>query len=218
MGLSIYLDFYGDFAAAMAAEAAYQEEVTALWDRIAGRHGGFSKSQRDRYWAARKALGERLGIDERGFAKDRKRIEIDSAKYPVHFCKIGYLRSPYNEFGFNRISRELLGENGFYWLFDPERTDGYHFQPNWTAVKARAEHLLQKYYTVLAKDGGRLRATFKTFEDSAAVCERRTLRERALSIVRGDDWYWQAIEIVIENCDYALGHPEREKLYLIWYT
>jgi hypothetical protein len=55
---------------------------------------------------------------------------------------------------------------------------------------------------------------------SAAVCGVDALGTPCLHLIyKADDgleWYAHALEIVIETCDFALAHPEKEKLYMRW--
>jgi len=69
--------------------------------------------------------------------------------------KVGYLRSNYNESGFNRWADYQLGGRHWYWIFDyddsklqaVEKTDSgeevFGFFPDWQACRQRAEEALQ---------------------------------------------------------------------------
>lgn len=69
------------------------------------------------------------------------RIETNSAKYPDHYFKIGYLRSSYNSGGLNHILRNL-GVADLYDIFQAGN-DGYYIRPDWNAALVRAKEALE---------------------------------------------------------------------------
>ena len=69
-----------------------------------------------------------------------ERIEIHSELYPDHLCKIGYLRSSYNDSGFNRVVENLTGKPGFYYIFGCDYEE-YASRPDWSAARTLALQL-----------------------------------------------------------------------------
>jgi hypothetical protein len=76
--------------------------------------GPDGKSARDRmsdeeYQAWRELNGEWQGG-----------TDVPSQRHPGHLCNRRYLRSSYNESGFNRAVEQIAGQDhGFYWIFEP---------------------------------------------------------------------------------------------------
>ena len=56
--------------------------------------------------------------------------EVPSEKYPDHYCKRNYLRSSYNEAGFNNVVGNLTGKD-LYTIFEPigANRDEYNLTP-----------------------------------------------------------------------------------------
>jgi hypothetical protein len=68
-----------------------------------------------------------------------EKIERDSAVYPAHMFKVGYLRSSYNSGGINNKLREMDEKKDLYYIFEPG--DRYEFQPDWGACLKRAREV-----------------------------------------------------------------------------
>lgn len=88
------------------------------------------RTQDDRHWAEWNALYDRKEsgvIDDAEFDELVKAItphrgssDKPSERYPEHLFDRRYLRSSYNDAGFNRAVLDFLGEDrGLYWIFEP---------------------------------------------------------------------------------------------------
>lgn len=67
----------------------------------------------------------------------------DKARYTdfANAGTVGYLRSSYNDAGFNHWAQTYIGGKDFYWIFQPH-DEGAGFRPDWDACLARAEEAL----------------------------------------------------------------------------
>lgn len=141
MGLDVYLYRYEDYDATIAAEQEAEAFSAATW-AAAGEYEKLSQEQKDATRAAVRDRNAAVGLDEWGDDKARKqKIEIDSAKYPEHYFKIGYFRSSYNAGGINSVCRDL-GINDLYSVFQPG--EEYQFRPDWKLARECAVEALRK--------------------------------------------------------------------------
>ena len=111
-----------------------------------------TEAQREVYHAQLKRLAKRLGLNEDGEHPGRRRIDLNSTKYPEHMFKIGYFRSSYNSGGINHVLRDMIGKD----LYDVfiHTDDEYEFAPDWNDSKLHAEALLDAYRKKIAETGG----------------------------------------------------------------
>lgn len=108
MGLDIYLVSREHQAAENAHEKAYNEAYARFYDEDGTLREGCTEEQWDE---ARRAL------PPYPTSPDEK---TPSTAYPEHYCNRRYLRSSYNEGGFNRAVPDMTGTNhDLYWIFDP---------------------------------------------------------------------------------------------------
>lgn len=280
MGLDIYLYRCPDRKLARFNEKEYEKATEGIGERLRKQMFGstdwaaFDKAEqsvKDQFWQLYKSEKEpfaaRFGIDdERSSHVTDEKIEMDSALYPKHYWKIGYLRSSYNDGGFNSYARRIgipdLGE-----LLGNEEGE-YEFSPDWSATKKRA---LAALATLREKDFDfdvesvkpNIFSGVPTFRDENSVLEAfrkqhkqwadrkendgfeaysnsdgifwtkgisiyaavpgiETMLGRDLPctylVVKHDgaNWYAEALEILVENCNWVLEQPNREQLYLHW--
>lgn len=142
MGLDIYLYRYTqDRARVLAAEEAYETFSEQVWAEVSGgkKYDELTEAQRAEARARTAAYKQTHGLGEWGEPDGREKVELDSPTYPKHMCKIGYLRSSYNEGGFERVAGNLTGKDWHY-VFQP--ADRYEFAPDWDAALVRARELL----------------------------------------------------------------------------
>lgn len=64
-------------------------------------------------------------------------VEINSARYPDHYFKVGYFRSSYNSEGINSVMKRLSLPD-LYEVLGYEHGSDYLFTPNWSEVHERA--------------------------------------------------------------------------------
>ena len=135
MGLDVYLYKYDDYVTTTALEGAATAFSDATWNRLTGsrKYEELSQSEKDAARGAVKTYYAERGLSEYGEDEARKRkIRMDSATYPDHLFKVGYLRSSYNEGGFDRVVGNAIGVR----LSDIFQTDGrYEFQPDWPLAR-----------------------------------------------------------------------------------
>lgn len=148
MGLNIYLKKCPDLMHANAQEAAYEAESSKLTEALNSEFGftdwkvfdTLPKERKDEYWRVYRERQEPLkaahGIDDYSH-KSIETIEMDSTLYPDHYFKIGYMRSSYNESGFDSYA-ERLGIYDLSEIFAYDSSDDYEFVPDWQASKDRA--------------------------------------------------------------------------------
>lgn len=200
MGLDIYLYRYEDKERADHVEEEFERRSQEIWDRRqAGRPDSFEMTEIERasWHAAEQAVAEELGMVPRGphwwEPAGVEKIEFNSALHPDHYCKVGYLRSSYNESGFNRVVGNLLGQPGFYELFDYRTEAGYNykFRPDWQATKVRAQRMLAAYDAEKAKFGGNLPSVARLSKIRDVPDEESALQiyrnELAKAVGREDD-------------------------------
>jgi len=278
VGLDVYLYRCPDRKLARFNEAEYEKATDGIRARLMKDRFGIdgwsafdklTQPDKDEFWRLYKAekapIAERLGIDdERSSHVSDQKIEIDSKFHPKHYFKIGYLRSSYNQGGFNSYARRL-GIPDLADIFDNE--DGeYEFTPDWVASKERAVDALAQLrekdfgFDVVCVDPNFLKpptitdenqalaafkqqfdswqgpnaSSFESYENStgwfikdgrtihAAIPGFREMLGRPIPctylVTKRDDenWYAQALEIVIEMCNWVLEQPDRDQLYMHW--
>lgn len=124
MGLDVYLYKVDSIDKMTRAEAEYES----------AEENGVDGEELD-------ALALKLGLGEYG-EYPRERIEINSAKYPDHYFKIGYWRSSYNPGGINSVmSRAKLPD--LYDIMAAENGD--RKSPNWEASQERAKAAIEQF-------------------------------------------------------------------------
>lgn len=148
MGLDIHLYRYtADPAAVRASEQAYEQFSERAWEEVAPgkKYDEMTQAEKDAASARVRAYAAEHGLGEWGEHTGRVEIVRDSVKYPEHLCKRGYLRSSYNAGGFNHVTSDLLGVDGFYHIFEAALSeadeDRYEILPSHGALedaKARA--------------------------------------------------------------------------------
>lgn len=108
MGLDIYLYTQAEQAANEAHEKGWEAAYSAHHDP---QTGALKPGHTTEMWeAARDAVPPYIGSER-----------MPSEKYPDHLFQKNYLRSSYNDGGFNRAVPDMLGRNegGLYWIFEP---------------------------------------------------------------------------------------------------
>jgi hypothetical protein len=265
MGLDIYLYRFENKAESDRLEAEYEAKSDAVW---AGRkYDAISEAERDECRSQLKSAAAVLGVGEYGEAPEplKRKISRKSALHPDHMFEVGYLRSSYNDGGFNAVMRQL-GVPTLYDVFGA--SDEYEFQPDWAKALTRALAGRESFDARVGATNGRSVVTIASnifhrpeisTERQAMDCFMARLKEqrpdsfRAFStrdgdfflgdqaltieaaipgidsrlgresvvylIVKGDktyDWYRQAWDIVVENCEFILAQPDRDKYWLHW--
>lgn len=143
MGLDVYLYRYDDYETTTALEDEADRFSSSAWESTGKKYEAMEPSEKDAVRETVKAFYHERGLDEWGSDAVRKfKLEQKSAKYPEHYCEVGYLRSSYNDAGFNTVVRQRIGRDGFYYIFDPG--EEYHVRPDWAAAKARALEVARK--------------------------------------------------------------------------
>ena len=153
MGLDVYLYKYKDFKTESTLEKQFDAEVEELYA------DGITDEQRKK---KKRELAKLLGIPKQdpksefsyGFGE---KIEIDSAKYPEHYFKIGYLRSSYNGGGIDAVLRRM-DLPSLKDVFNPK--DEYEFIPNWEACLHRAKNLLANFNRIYNTEVGKYSCMF----------------------------------------------------------
>lgn len=260
MGLDVYLHRFDDFDDAMRRERLYEAESEEIWSFGGRGYDDLTDAEKDAARTATDAIAARLGLGKYGEGYSDK-VERPSAKYPEHYFKIGYFRSSYNESGINRVLRNL-GVPDLYAVFAVDDGHEAYISPDWHDALERATAVLCGYNDAVARDGGRLFATFvgdKIFQSAkspeeaiqiyrrvaaephgcgafsnrdgdfwlkkplpilAAIPAEHYSRSGAYLIGRypagDDDFYRQAIEIVIETIEWVLAQPSPEQFKLAW--
>lgn len=124
MGLDVYLYKVDSIDKMTKAEAEYES----------AEENGVDGEELD-------ALALKLGLGEYG-EYPHERIEIDSAKYPDHYFKIGYWRSSYNSGGINSVMRRAKLPD----LYDIMATEnGDRKPPDWEASRDRAKSAIERF-------------------------------------------------------------------------
>lgn len=200
MGLDVYLYRYENHAATVAIEERAEAESERVWAEVrAGReYDALSEGDKD---AARAAVAEwnaAHGLDEWGSDETTKqKIEHDSAKYPEHMFKIGYLRSSYNSSGINSLLRDRTGKDLHFIFFGEEERYDYHVVPDWEACRVRALEALEAFraynrengsYRVMREQCVDLGAV-KNEADALRVWQEHRKRNAGQSRDGFGDWY-----------------------------
>lgn len=97
------------------------------------------------------ALAEALGLDEYGEVA-AEYVEINSAQYPEHMFKIGYMRSSYNQGGINSVLRSY-GLRDLYGIFEVDGEE-YRVVPDWAKAAANAREVAEEYKATIEAMGG----------------------------------------------------------------
>lgn len=145
MGLDIYLRRCEDLQTEIALQDQAEEFSNKLWE--GKEYDKTSEAEKDRIRAASKAEYDRLGLDEFGSSTKIESIKLDSALYPEHMFKVGYLRSSYNSGGINSVM-ERAGCPTLYDIFEPGRDD-FYVTPDWEASLVRVEQAITAYRATL---------------------------------------------------------------------
>lgn len=161
MGLDVYLKRFEDYEATQRVEGEYNTKSEELWEVICEgkKYADASDEQKKLYRTKADLLKEELGLDKFGSVASVTSIEKPSALYPEHMFKIGYFRSSYNGSGINNVLSNFVGMD-LYYIFDRERRDEYHFQPDWQDVIRRCDEVLTAFDAKVKEVGG----LFKTFD------------------------------------------------------
>ena len=171
MGLDVYLYKCPDRALADAKEAEAEVYSTKLWDKHPN-YEDFSEDEKAEIRALTDAKEKELGFGDYQHAS-RQKIEIDSAKYPEHYFKIGYFRSSYNGSGFNHIM-QTRGFPTIYDIFGVEG-EGDDTPPDWEASRVRCLDAIERYGAFLATPAARWHVTNVTNYGSGPKSETEAL-------------------------------------------
>lgn len=144
MGLDIYLRRCDDLHSEIALQEQAEEFSNKLWEGKV--YEQTSEADKESIRAATKAEYARLGLDQYGSSTKIESIELDSALYPEHMFKVGYLRSSYNSGGINSVL-ERAGCPTLYDIF--KSSDEYYFVPDWEASLVRVEAAIAAYKDTL---------------------------------------------------------------------
>ena len=147
MGLDIYLYRFEDYAKAMAIESEYETESSKIWERYPAKYDDMTDDQRSECRGACDALKERMGLGQYGEVKPplRSKIEEPSKLHPDNICSLGYFRSSYNDSGFDRVTKTVVGLDGFYWIFGVDgQPEEYEVLPDWQASRGRAAEMVER--------------------------------------------------------------------------
>lgn len=152
MGLDVYLyqSRKDDKAKLNQAEKEYDEYTSKLWAETDPMKYDYIPEERKEKIRKLSALMEEK-LDLPNLRVLEKQIKIDSPTYPEHYFKIGYLRSSYNDSGFNKIMRDLIGKD-LTDIFEPD--EEYEFTPNWKRALKIATEMLDEAKEKVRETGG----------------------------------------------------------------
>jgi hypothetical protein len=187
MGLDVYLYRYERAAEEIEAEeAAYEAESERVWAEVGGtrKYDEMSEAERDAASTRTKAYALAHGLDERGSAQGRVKIEEPSAKYPDHYFKIGYFRSSYNSGGIDRILSDRIGLT-LSDLFNADKR--YSFAPNWETSLARTRQAITDFRAYLDRFG-----SYRVIEVSAGFGGGVASEADALAVFHEQRHQWLA--------------------------
>lgn len=234
MGLDIYLRKCADLDAAIAAEKASEEEITALWEAVGG-YSAATEEQKNEIIAKAEEVATKHGVNGR-WGKHSSIQEFDEAAskiYPDHKFKIGYYRSSYNDGGIERVMRKI-GLPGLHEIFEPG--EEYNFKPNWDEALTRVNAAITGYEAHLAGPAGKFCVSeirplwgfgaadekaaldlfmeqLDTHKDSKGGCDHYSKDQDGDG---KEDWYLSALKIVRESIEYVIAQPDRQHFYLVW--
>lgn len=143
MGLDIYLRRCENLQEQIALQEQAEAFSEQCWAESGKEYDQYTDEEKDAVRAKVKAEYERLGLDNYGSSTKIESIELDSALYPEHMFKVGYLRSSYNSGGINSVM-ERAGCPSLYDIFKPSGDD-YYVTPDWEACLVRAEQAIAQY-------------------------------------------------------------------------
>lgn len=188
MGLDIYLYRYKNFEDSQKREQEYESRSEEVWNSMGKKYDNMPEEERDKCRIKTAAIAKELKLGEWGTDdRNRKKIEIDSKKYPEHLFKIGYFRSSYNNSGFNSVVKKFIGKD-LYDIFDPG--DRYQFQPNWKQSLDRAVKLLEQFKANLKPLGKMYSVEGYTINDFINGNSIPTSEEAALKLFRAEVERW----------------------------
>ena len=159
MGLDIYLYKCPDLEYADKMDAAYQEGLDATYDwwrelDTIGEATADEEAKLNQKRAALKMKYEIEGYDH----KSRVEVYMESTTQKDHLFKIGYLRSSYNDAGFNSVMT-VFGLATLYDIFDFPREEVLHFKPDWEKSLERVKDAIEKYDAHLKSPMGKYHVT-----------------------------------------------------------
>lgn len=148
-------------------------------------------------------MGLDIYLDWRGQSEQEHKEQLTGFR---NAGEVGYLRSSYNDGGFNSWAGRMIGGKDFYWIFgysdDAERETGEHYEdgepkmgffPNWAECRQRTQQALEdarkldNHYTVVVRP---LMEYAGKSDDALAVYHKvtdpRTGRDNSLG---GADWF-----------------------------
>ena len=143
MGLDVYLKRCENLEQNLALQDEAEQLSTEMWDATGKKYDELTDAEKEGIRLEIKALYSRMGLDEYGSSKGIETIEQDSALYPEHMFKVGYLRSSYNSGGINSVL-ERAGIPSLYDIFKPSKDD-YYVTPDWEACLDRVEAAIEGY-------------------------------------------------------------------------
>ena len=156
MGLDIYLYKYENKERTGSLEDQYEKQSEVIWGDK--KYEDMTDAEKDGARTRCKEFALSLGLDEDGNDPAKQKIEIDSAKYPDHYFKVGYFRSSYNDGGLNRVLGNMVGED-LYSIFGRGNNDDYSFQPKWETVKLNALNTIKKFDEFVETNDGSYRVS-----------------------------------------------------------
>jgi len=150
MGLDVSLKYCKDRATELAKQEAAEKFSSEAWEKLGLAYDAMSEAQKETTRAAIKAYNDANGLDEWGSSDEIIGIEENSAQFPEHMFKVGYLRSSYNSGGINSVLKRT-GCMDLYDIFEP-KGDDYYTDINWAESKERCEQAIAKYREHLSGD------------------------------------------------------------------
>jgi len=155
MGLDVHLYKYDNQELYTKTQHEIDEKVEAMWEQEYKLHN--VEKYEDLSKDLQNELHEKVNIFRneqeeilKQVAGECEGVEINSAKYPDHMFKIGYLRSSYNDGGINSLLRKTIGKDLNY-IFDPGKD--YAFTPDWINCRYRATEVLKEFNDFIAIQG-----------------------------------------------------------------
>jgi hypothetical protein len=181
MGLDVSLYHCTDRATAKAAEDEYNRLSEAEWAKGPADYKDYTEEQKEAVRVAEKEAAERLGCTgEYESHHSVNKIEQDSAKYPDHMFKIGYMRSSYNGGGIDSVFRDI-GIPRLSELFGND-SDEYEFTPHWNEVKLRVQAAIVTLDRVMTEPVSSFFSTFVAANEFIPVGEYPTTDKDAMKV------------------------------------
>lgn len=154
MGLDIYFAIIPNKKEYDKKYKVYEEKSDQIWKDICGdeKYETLSEEKKEECRKKTRELEAEMDLGDFGANKQEEDIREPSKLYPDHLCKIGYLRSSYNEGGFDRVCRQMINKD-LYWIFGKDNDD-YMFQPNWQETLTRAQQVKEELLEKIKESNG----------------------------------------------------------------